>query len=263
MGIGTDASLIDACAEWASVHALLLFLLLPLGAAAVAVVMARIGARASPGLRAAGWGGAVALAGALFLGLAHAVTRPGVVVEFDSALAGALSMSMGDSLLWLLSWFTTLGDRNVLTVLAILMTLALLARRHWGLALFCVAATGGGGLINRFLKHGFERARPEHDHGFATALGWSFPSGHASAAMAVYGAACYLAWRLAPAPWRLPGVALAAGLVMAIGLSRVLLQVHFASDVVAGFAISFAWLVLCVAVAESQAASARRDQGVQ
>lgn len=160
MGIGTDASLIDACAEWASVHALLLFLLLPLGAAAVAVVMARIGARASPGLRAAGWGGAVALAGALFLALAHAVTRPGVVVEFDSALAGALSMSMGDSLLWLLSWFTTLGDRNVLTVLAILMTLALLARRHWGLALFCVAATGGGGLINRFLKHGFERARP-------------------------------------------------------------------------------------------------------
>lgn len=263
MGSAAQSALIDVCAAWVSAHALLLFLLLPLGAATVAVAMARVSARAAPVVRAAGWGAAVALAGALFLTLAYAVTRPGVVVEFDSALAGALSMSMGDSLLWLLSWFTTLGDRDVLTVFAIVMTLALLARRQWGLALFCVAATGGGGLINRVLKYGFERARPEHDHGFATALGWSFPSGHASAAMAVYGTACYLAWRLAPAPWRLPGVALAAGLVMAIGLSRVLLQVHFASDVVAGFAISFAWLVLCAAVAERQAASARRDQGVQ
>jgi len=58
-------------------------------------------------------------------------------------------------------------------------------------------------------------------------------------------------------------VALAAGLVMAIGLSRVLLQVHFASDVAAGFAITFVWLSLCVAATEGLARSARRDQGVQ
>ncbi|CAB3885187.1 phosphatase PAP2 family protein [Achromobacter sp. CF-sbj1-Ac2-l] len=255
--------MIDAGAAWVSFHALSLFLLLPLGAALVAVALARACMRARPATRLAAGAGAVALAGALFLGLAFAVTRQGAVVEFDSALAAALSMSLGDSLLWLLSWFTTLGDRNVLTVFAVLMTLALLARRQWELAAFCAAATGGGGLINRLLKQGFERVRPEHDHGFATAFGWSFPSGHASAAMAVYGAACYLAWRLAPASWRLPAAALAAALVMAIGLSRVLLQVHFASDVVAGFAVSFAWLALCVAAAERLGGSARRDQGLQ
>jgi len=43
----------------------------------------------------------------------------------------------------------------------------------------------------------------------------------------------------------------------------VLLQVHFASDVAAGFAITFVWLSLCVAATEGLARSARRDQGVQ
>ena len=84
-----------------------------------------------------------------------------------------------------------------------------------------------------------------------------FPSGHASAAMAVYGTACYLIWRLAPAPWRRPSLALAAALVTAIGLSRVLLQVHFASDVAAGWAISLAWMILCVGLAEGLRASGR------
>ncbi|CUI69251.1 phosphatase PAP2 family protein [Achromobacter xylosoxidans] len=253
----------DSCAAWVASHALLLFMLAPPGIALVAVLLARAYVRAAPAARLAGFAGAVALACAVFLSLAAAVTRPGVVVEFDSALAGALSMSMADSVLWLLSWFTTLGDRSLLTVLAIAMTVALLWHRQWRLAAFCAIATGGGGALNRLLKHGFERVRPEHDHGFATALGWSFPSGHASAAMAVYGAACYLAWRLAPQAWRLPGVALAAALIMAIGLSRVLLQVHFASDVAAGFAISFAWLAICVAVAERASASARREQRIQ
>ncbi len=253
----------DDYAAWVAPHALLLFLGLPLVAAALAVALARAYVQASPSARLAGFIGAVGLGCAAFLSLAAAITRPGGVVEFDSALADALSLSMSDSLLWLLSWFTTLGDRDFLTLLAVLVTLALLLRKQLRLALFYAAATGGGGALNWLLKHSFARVRPEHDHGFAAAVGWSFPSGHASAAMAVYGAACYLAWRLAPAPWRLPGVALAAGLVMAIGLSRILLQVHFASDVVAGFAISFAWLAVCAAVAERAARSARQDQRVQ
>ncbi|CAB3823458.1 phosphatase PAP2 family protein [Achromobacter deleyi] len=252
-----------AYAEWVASHALLLLILLPLASAALAVALARAYVLARPSARLAGFAGVVGLACAAFLSLAAAVTRPGGVVEFDSALASALSMSLSDSLLWLLSWFTTLGDRDFLTVIAVAMTATLLLRRQWLLAAFCAAATGGGGALNWLLKHGFERVRPEHDHGFATAVGWSFPSGHASAAMAVYGAACYLAWRLAPRPWRLPGVALAAALVMAIGLSRILLQVHFASDVAAGFAISFAWLALCAAAAERLGRSSRQDQGIQ
>ena len=253
----------DVYAAWASSHALELFIGLPLvtGAAAVFVMRAYVGSsrRGRAAISVAGVGVLLLV----FLALAAAVRRQGGIVAFDGALADALSMSMSSSLLWALSWFTYLGDRNFLTVLSVGMTLYLLWTGWWRLAAFCAIATGVGGALNWVLKHTFERVRPEHDHGYASVAGWSFPSGHASAAMAVYGTACYLVWRLAPASWRTPCVAVFAALIMAVGLSRILLQVHFASDVVAGFAVSLAWLAICVAVAERWWPSGRAEQEPQ
>ena len=57
--------MIDADAAWVASHALLLFTLLPLAAAAMAVALARVHARAAPALRMAGWTGAVALSACL------------------------------------------------------------------------------------------------------------------------------------------------------------------------------------------------------
>ncbi|MBB1596036.1 phosphatase PAP2 family protein [Achromobacter sp. UMC46] len=253
----------DVYAAWAASHALELFIALPLlaGAAAFFTLRAYIGCTGQ-GCKAVYASGLLALL-LLFMGLAMAVRHQGGIVAFDGALAAALSMSMDTSLLWVLSWFTYLGDRDFLTVLSVLMTLYLLWTGWWRLAAFCAIATGVGGAINTLLKHTFERVRPEHDHGYATVAGWSFPSGHASAAMAVYGTACYLVWRLAPPAWRWPCVAVAGALIMAIGLSRILLQVHFASDVLAGFAVSLAWLSVCVAVAERYCTSRRAVQDPQ
>ncbi|MGS1105951.1 phosphatase PAP2 family protein [Achromobacter anxifer] len=253
----------DAYAAWAAAHALQLFIALPLLAAAAALALACCWPRLPGGGRLVLFALGTSAALALFLILAYAIERQGAVVAFDQALARALGMSMSTPLLWLLSWFTYLGDRNFLTVVSVLMTLFLLLRRQWGLAVVCAVATGVGGALNWLLKHAFERVRPEHEHGYASAAGWSFPSGHSSAAMAVYGMACYLLWRLAPPAWRLPGTALLAALIMAIGLSRILLQVHFASDVLAGFAVSLAWLALCVAVAQRLRPSCPQGQGVQ
>ncbi len=253
----------DVYAAWAAVHALQLFIALPLLAGAAAFAFGRCWPRLGAGGRVALFAAGTAAALALFLALAFAIERQGAVVGFDRALADSLSMSLSTSLLWLLSWFTYLGDRNFLTAVSVLMTLFLLCRAQWGLALVCAVATGVGGALNWLLKHAFERVRPEHEHGYASVAGWSFPSGHASAAMAVYGMACYLLWRLAPPAWRQPGLAVLAALIMAIGLSRILLQVHFASDVLAGFAVSLAWLALCVAAAERLRASGGGRQRVQ
>lgn len=253
----------DAWAAWAASHALELFIALPLLAGGAAFWGMRAYVGGSRRARNVVYASSLAVLLALFLGLAMAVRRQGGVVAFDGALADALSMTMDTSLLWLLSWFTYLGDRNFLTVLSVLMTVYLLWTGWWRLAAFCAIATGIGGAINWLLKHTFERVRPEHDHGYATVAGWSFPSGHASAAMAVYGTACYLVWRLAPPAWRWPCVAVSAALIMAIGLSRILLQVHFASDVVAGFAVSLTWLSVCVAVAERYCTSRRAEQDLQ
>jgi undecaprenyl-diphosphatase len=249
--------MIDASAAWAAEHALLLFILLPCLAALLALGAARawlaVEARGRTVLGAGGAG----LALLVFLALAVAVRRPGAVVAFDGALANALGRAMPDAFLWLLSWFTFLGDRDLLALSCVLAVLWLLWRGYKGLALFCAVATGLGGALNWLLKYGFQRLRPDFNHDYTAVVGWSFPSGHASAAMAVYGTACYLIWRLAPAPWRRPSLALAAALVTAIGLSRVLLQVHFASDVAAGWAISLAWMILCLGLAEGLRASGR------
>jgi undecaprenyl-diphosphatase len=253
----------DVYAAWAADHALLLFIALPVLAGAGALLVARCYAGLPRRARAAFVALGVCVPFALFLALAFSVGRQGTLAAFDQALASALSMSMSMSLLWLLSWFTYLGDRNFLTAVSVLMTLFLLWNRQWRLAVFCAVVTGAGGALNWLLKHSFERVRPDHDHGYVSAVGWSFPSGHSSAAMAVYGAACYLLWRLAPPAWRLPGVAILGALIMAIGLSRILLQVHFASDVLAGFAFSLGWLVLCVAAAQRLRASGDERQGQQ
>ena len=253
----------DAYAAWAASHALELFIALPLLAGAGALFAARAYVNCPARCRNAAYASGLAVLLVLFLGLAMAVRHQGGIVSFDGALAGALSMTMDTSLLWLLSWFTYLGDRDLLTVLSVLMTLYLLWTGWWRLAAFCAIATGVGGAINTLLKHTFERVRPEHDHGYAMVAGWSFPSGHASAAMVVYGTACYLVWRLAPPAWRWPCVALFAALITAIGLSRILLQVHFASDVVAGFTFGLAWLSVCVAVAERYCTSRRAVQDAQ
>lgn len=241
----------DIYASWVAAHPLLIFLLLPAVAAGGALLVWQLAGGLPAGRRRTLFYQGVALAAMLlFALLAVAVRRQGGLVAFDIALADRLSLSMGAPLLWTLSWFTHLGDRNLLTAIAVGMTLWLLWRQRWALALGCAAATGGGGLLNLLLKHVFRRVRPDYAHSYSDADGWSFPSGHASASMAVYGIACYLLLRVLPARWRPACLAGTAALVVAIGVSRVLLQVHFASDVMAGLAVSAAWLALCVAVIE-------------
>ncbi|WP_459617533.1 phosphatase PAP2 family protein [Bordetella sp. 2513F-2] len=243
----------DVYAVWVATHPLLIFLLLPaMSAAGALLVWQLVGGLPAGRRRTLFYGGTALAAVLLFALLAVAVHRQGGLVAFDVALSRQLGLSMEPALLWALSWFTYLGDRNFLIGIAAFMTLALLWNRQWVLAAGCAAATAGGGAFNWLFKHVFQRVRPDYQHTYSTADGWSFPSGHASAAMAVYGMACYLLLRALPARWRPFCLAAAAALIMAIGVSRVLLQVHYASDVVAGFAISSAWLALCVAATEQR-----------
>ena len=109
-----------------------------------------------------------------------------------------------------------------------------------------MAAVVGNALLNKGLKHLFERDRPAHWHGVVTETGYSFPSGHASGTLATYGMLAYLVLRLAPPLWHVPALLGAAWLAWMGACSRVLLQVHYASDVLAGLASGSVWLGLCI-----------------
>ena len=67
--------------------------------------------------------------------------------------------------------------------------------------------------------------------------GWSFPNGHATAAVALYGFLIYATWKFAPAPWRMPLTLLFSAIILLVGFSRAYLGVHYASDVIGGFAV--------------------------
>ncbi len=100
--------------------------------------------------------------------------------------------------------------------------------------------------IDQLLKVLVRRPRPQ---GFrlVEAPGLSFPSGHSMAAMAFYG---YGVWLVRCGAYGLPfGAAIEVALacvIFAVGVSRIYLGVHYASDVLGGFCLSYAWLVLFV-----------------
>ena len=100
--------------------------------------------------------------------------------------------------------------------------------------------------IDQLLKVLVRRPRPQGVW-LVEAPGLSFPSGHSMAAMAFYG---YGIWLARCGAYGLPfgatiEIALAC-VILAVGVSRIYLGVHYASDVLGGFCLSFAWLILFV-----------------
>lgn len=130
---------------------------------------------------------------------------------------------------------------------AVLVAAVLLWRRHARYAALWAATTMVlGTLLGGVLKLVVARARPALDDPVARASGFSFPSGHSLNAALGASLLVVLLWRAASdRGWRVPLVVVGAGLVVLTGLDRVLLGVHFPSDVVAG------WLVGVLVVASS------------
>lgn len=122
-------------------------------------------------------------------------------------------------------------------------------RNFHALAMFGIASLGGL-VLNRVLKMVLQRPRPVVDPNF-DAIGWSLPSGHAMAAAIFYGFITYLVIRSRRKVWTkvLVGIPLMS-FVLLIGLSRVYLQAHYFSDVVAGYAAGCAWLMTCILALE-------------
>jgi undecaprenyl-diphosphatase len=126
-----------------------------------------------------------------------------------------------------------------------LVILVYLFRKNWKRALEIGVIGIGGFLINYVMKLSFQRVRPAGPlidplHNF------SFPSGHATSGFIFYGLLIYLLWKARiPAIYKYVTGVLLISLALLIGFSRVYLRVHYPTDVIAGFCIGLAWLLLC------------------
>jgi len=259
----------DPTVEWIAAHALRLWALLLLLALLAGDLAWRHNARwqrhalahgrASTVLR---WqvGLILLLAlGLLFLAIASAIAgqQAGELVRFDAGLAENLRAQLSLPALRGIAMVTHLGDLRWVAPAAAVVALLLLLRRHWQLAGLWIVALLGILPINGSLKALFQRVRPLHDHGFIVERGWSFPSGHAFGSIVFYGMLACVLLRLLPQRFHRATIAAAVLLVGVVGISRILLQVHYFSDVMAGYAAGAAWLVLCIGMAEHLRAPAR------
>lgn len=189
-------------------------------------------------------------AASLFAEIAEHLGSGAAMSLADEALTASIRAHVAPATLAVFAVLTHFGDVITLTLLGAVVALLLWWQRRRALAVGWVIALGGNALLNPLLKRVFERVRPVHGDGLADAIGWSFPSGHTSGATVAYGMLAYVAIRTLPQRWHAPLVLAAAALAFTVGSSRVFLQVHFASDVMAGFASGAAWLTVCIVSVE-------------
>jgi undecaprenyl-diphosphatase len=196
-----------------------------------------------------GVGLAIAVA-AGFAGIAY-VTRSGSFAQADQVFLDAMQANVSAQVVKDFKWITWFGEARTLAVLCIGTAAALLARSDKALALGQVAAVGGNGLLNGALKRMFDRSCPRLGVDPLLGHGLCFPSGHTSGAVVTYGMFAYVLMRTLPKRWHLPVLMSTTTLIFTVGWSRVFVQAHFPSDVLAGFASGIAWLALMVVFTES------------
>jgi membrane-associated phospholipid phosphatase len=144
-----------------------------------------------------------------------------------------------------LQLFTWIGDTRLIVPLALAIGLVEYVRRpsRWILP-FLAVVIGGQVLLTNGIKHVLDRVRPEFNP-IAETLGPSFPSGHSASAAAFLGAVALLVSRGRTPHQRALIVGVAAGLAAGVACSRVMLGVHWLSDVVAGVLFGWAWFAAC------------------
>lgn len=138
---------------------------------------------------------------------------------------------------------THLGDGWTVVVAAVVAAVGLLIAGHRRRAILLPVIMVSEKLLVEAMKAGFDRARPDVAGHHVAVHSMAFPSGHSANAMAVWLAIALLATgpRL-----RRPAVVLALVIAFTVGICRMILQVHWPSDVAGGWAFGAAWTLLLV-----------------
>jgi membrane-associated phospholipid phosphatase len=136
------------------------------------------------------------------------------------------------------------STEGVIVIGVIAGTIEMIRLRSRWIPVFLLVVVVGDSLVTNGVKEIVDRARPAIDPA-AAALGPSFPSGHSSTAAAFFAAIGLLAWRRRRATTRSAIAGVAVGAAVAVACSRVLLDLHWVSDVVAGLMLGWGWFAVC------------------
>lgn len=166
---------------------------------------------------------------------------------FDNAVFQFLDRFRSPGTTSVLTFFTFFGSINFLLPAYVLLSLYYILFKKNSVRSFNISAIGlSSGLLLYFVKNIFHRHRPPHPL-IANVNGFSFPSGHSFSSFTFVGMLIYMLWQTNESvAAKCAGSVILFMLAAIIAFSRVYLQVHYASDVIAGFCLSFVWLSLCI-----------------
>ena len=187
---------------------------------------------------------AAALVFTILLVLVRLQWRPLESVDHGAAVHINALVAGHPALVAVVKAVTWLGSDGVLWTIIGVSAVFLAFRRRWRLVLYLLVTGAGALVMDPILKDLVGRLRPVVAHPIAHGGGNSFPSGHSLGSIVCYGAVFLVFLPAARGRWRAVLRAVVVTLVALIGISRILLGVHYLSDVLGGWTLGITWLGL-------------------
>jgi undecaprenyl-diphosphatase len=176
------------------------------------------------------------------------MVTPGWVSAFDTAVGNpvhAIRTPVLTAFFYMCTLMANIGTIVFITAVTIIL---LAFRRRFAEAILVLAVVAGGQALGTLIKDLVIRQRPPATEALIPLpCSYAFPSGHALAAVLLYGVLAFLVAR-AVHTWRARAAVAAAAVVLIglVGVSRVYLGVHWPTDVLAAWIFGSAWLALCI-----------------
>lgn len=193
--------------------------------------------------------GIVALGVSAVVNLVQGVSHVPAVADWDQAFVVAAHSNIEPWEITLFEVTTSLAGRLASLVIGFVVGFWLLAKRKKRLLALWVIGLVGNSVIVQIIKQTQERARPSFLEPLLNEPNFSFPSGHASASVLMYGLLAYIILRSLQDLGRGQRIALVLTVLWTgvfVGTSRLALGVHYPTDVLAGWLIAMSWLTLLI-----------------
>lgn len=149
---------------------------------------------------------------------------------------------------------SVIGSSELILLVTIIIGLVLLIKRSWRHFFFFFVLSVGGVILNLVLKLLVQRARPGDEASFIEVFNYSFelqsysfPSGHTARATVLFLFLIYLAlYSMKGAAFKIISTIIYISLMVSVALSRVMLDAHYATDVLGAVVFAIAWFFLCL-----------------
>ena len=186
---------------------------------------------------------------ALFIGLVEDVVRSDSIVAIDYFVSQQMSLLSETGIVYFFIPITSLASTPITCLVVLLTAILCWFVRQRYIIIGLLIAVIGSTIFTFLTKMIFQRARPIDI--LLLERTYSFPSGHATVTIALYGFIAYVAIRFSQRfAVQVRIMILTLLLTMMIGLSRILLNEHYLSDVLGGYLVGVLWLMVAISVTE-------------